>query len=107
MKVKIGTVSVDVLDRECSNRPCYWLGYDKGSYSQGRGYTSYHKNVQGRRVEFPVCMTRHLRGCPSNSVCHTCRTISVRPPGQPCGRFACSGLLVPREGDLVGVEAPR
>jgi hypothetical protein len=33
-------------------------GEDKGTFVQGRGYTSYHK------VPKPVCMTRHLHGCP-------------------------------------------
>jgi hypothetical protein len=36
-----------------------WPGEDKGTFSQGQGYTSYHK------VPIPVCMTRHMHGCPT------------------------------------------
>ena len=84
MKVRIGDLLVDVVDSDCPDRDCYSLGFDKGSFSQGRGYTSYHTDAKGRRKERPVCMTRHLRGCPSRSVCPSCRTLSVREPGCPC-----------------------
>ena len=77
---------VDVLDRACFERPCFRRGEDKGTFVQGRGYTSYHP--QPRRV----CMTRHLLGCPDNSVCPECRTVSVLEPGEQCGR--CPGVLV-------------
>lgn len=43
---------------KCWARECMWAGEDKGSYTQGRGYTSYHTKPK------PVCMTRHTRGCP-------------------------------------------
>lgn len=48
----------DVRDHECEGRPCLHIAEDKGSYSVGRGYTSYYKNPQ------LCCMTRHVRGCP-------------------------------------------
>lgn len=48
----------DVLDGQCCARPCLHVGEDKGSYTQGRGYTSYYKNPK------LVCMSRLLRGCP-------------------------------------------
>jgi len=48
----------DVLDEKCCARPCLNIGEDKGTYVQGRGYTSYHKNPK------LCCMTRELRGCP-------------------------------------------
>lgn len=44
-------------DPLCPYRPCYHPGYDKGTYSPGRGYTSYHKKP------IYVCMTRMMHGC--------------------------------------------
>ena len=46
-------------DEYCPYRKCYAPGFDKGSFTPGRGYTSYHKVPQ------PCCMTRLTRGCPS------------------------------------------
>lgn len=94
MLVKIGDLRVDVCDPDCGSRECFQLGFDKGSFSQGRGYTSYHQDAKGRRVERPVCMERHIRGCPSNSVCEKCRTLSVRKPGELCNWSRCDGNLV-------------
>lgn len=94
MLVKIGNRQVDVKDQRCPDRECFALGFDKGTFAQGRGYTSYHTDSKGRRVERPVCMTRHLRGCPSNSVCGLCRTVSVEAPGESCPRHGCEGALV-------------
>ena len=71
MILKIGKHRVDVADEECPGRDCYQLGFDKGTYSQGRGYTSYHKK------ELPVCWTRHLSGCPHDSVCPKCHTLQL------------------------------
>lgn len=82
--VKIGAHRVDVCDSACGARPCYSLFFDKGSFSQGRGYTSYHTDAKGKRVERPVCGTRHLRGCPTNSVCPVCRRATVDPTGSRC-----------------------
>lgn len=109
MKVKIGKFMVDVVDRDCPQRECYMLGFDKGSFTPGVGYTSYHKD--GDR---PVCMTRHLHGCPQNSVCSVCRTVSREQPGERCpmskvvdcvGQHGkvCGGLLVPT-GDTTPRE---
>ena len=97
MLVKINRRMVDVADRECAARSCFSLGFDKGSYSPGRGYASYHTDARGRHIEKPVCMTRHLRGCPTNSVCGKCRLCSVRDVGQPCASFGCGGVTVERE----------
>jgi hypothetical protein len=96
MLVKIGKLKVDVLDTKCAKRDCFVLGFNKGSFSQGRGYTSYHTDANGKRVEKPVCGTRHYGGCPSNSVCATCRTVSVEAPGGRCTKFDCTGELVAR-----------
>lgn len=69
MLVTINKRRVEVKDRECAKRECFALGFDKGSFTQGRGYTNYHTDSKGRRVEKPVCATRHYHGCPVNSVC--------------------------------------
>ena len=94
MMIKIGKLSVDVCDAKCGERECFQLGFDKGSFSAGRGYTSYHTDAKGRRIERPVCMTRHLRGCPSNSVCAVCRLSSVDAVGSTCSRHDCAGITV-------------
>ncbi len=41
----------------CWFRSCYKKGEDKGSFTQGVGYTKYHDNF------IPCCMTRLLHGC--------------------------------------------
>ncbi len=46
-------------DQWCRWRWCLHPGEDKGTFAPGRGYTSYHKTPR------PVCMTRHLHGCPA------------------------------------------
>ena len=71
-------VMVDTCDSDCGSRPCFWLGQDKGSFTPGRGYTSYHKKPLW------VCMTRHLHGCPESGICLNCRTIFIP------GRKVCS-----------------
>lgn len=40
-------------------RPCYRAGENKGTFSPGRGYTSYFKKP------IKVCGTRFYHGCPS------------------------------------------
>ena len=96
MKIKIGKLRVDVSEARCASRPCFQFGFDKGSYSPGRGYTSYHKDTKGRYVEYPVCMRRHLHGCPTLSVCPKCGVSSSEPVGGICGRWQCDGLTVAR-----------
>ena len=49
-------------DEYCPYRKCYAPGFDKGSFTPGRGYTSYHK------VPRPCCMTRLTKGCPSYGI---------------------------------------
>ena len=41
----------------CWMRQCLRLGFDKGPFVQGRGYV-------GHRDPTPVCLTRHIAGCP-------------------------------------------
>jgi ribosomal protein L37E len=48
----------DVMDERCVGRPCLHVGEHKGTFVQGRGYTSYFKDPK------LVCMHRHLHGCP-------------------------------------------
>jgi hypothetical protein len=52
--------NVACLDPDkCWARSCMRAGEDKGSFTVGRGYTSYHKKPK------PVCVTRDYHGCPS------------------------------------------
>jgi len=83
MIVKIGEHRVDVKDENCRCRNCYSLGFDKGTFVQGMGYTHYHKKP------LPVCWTRHLNGCPHVSVCPQCRTLQVE------GVLDCEKCKVP------------
>jgi len=55
---------VDVSHKDCPKRECFWLGFDKGSFVPGRGYTNYHTDSKGKQIEYPVCMRRYLHGCP-------------------------------------------
>jgi hypothetical protein len=60
-------------DLLCKWRDCYAPGQDKGSYSQGRGYTSYYDKP------LPVCMTRMCHGCPSGPVNEENRVMRPEP----------------------------
>lgn len=84
MIMRIDRRQVDVARADCGSRLCFQLGFDKGSFTAGRGYTSYHRNINGRRIERAVCMTRHLHGCPHASVCPVCRLVEIDPPGARC-----------------------
>lgn len=90
---RIGKHSVDVSSRACDESlECYQLGFDKGTYVQGRGYASY------RKKPLPVCWTRYLRGCPEAGVCLDCRSIAS-PATMRLGKCGwCGGEnLEPRE----------
>lgn len=67
MITKINGNQVDVKDEKCATRSCFYLLSDKGTFVQGRGYTSYHEKPKW------VCGRRHLHGCPSAAVCKQCR----------------------------------
>lgn len=69
---------IDVRDAKCFDRPCYWFGFDKGSFTPGVGYTSYHAK------ERKCCLTRHIKGCPHNAICPVCRSVEVDGPGTEC-----------------------
>jgi len=49
---------VDMLDRKCPRRPCYWPRQDPGTFVQGRGYRSRPGPVKW------LCGEREIRGCP-------------------------------------------
>jgi len=51
---------VDVRERACFDRPCYWPRQNPGSFVQGRGYRAYG---DARDKEW-ICGTRDVRGCP-------------------------------------------
>lgn len=68
--IKVGKYNVDVANFNCNSElECFQLGFDKGTFVQGRGYVKYHKK------EKPVCQTRHIHGCPRVGVCLDCRSV--------------------------------
>ena len=48
----------------CQYRNCLHKGENKGSYTVGRGYTTYYDKP------YYVCVTRMLRGCPDGIINH-------------------------------------
>lgn len=81
MIVKIQGRKVNVSNAKCGEQDCFRLGQDKGSFTTGRGYTSYHKTPKW------VCMTRHTQGCPTVSVCPACHS-ALCPGDEECGTCA-------------------
>jgi len=57
-EVIVDRFHVQCLDGDCWRRPCMMPGLDKGPFVQGRGYVGYHQQP------VPVCLARHVRGCP-------------------------------------------
>jgi len=51
--------TVDVLNKDCPSRRCYWPRPDPGVFAQGHGYRS-----RGRNVGW-LCGTREAKGCPT------------------------------------------
>ncbi len=80
-----------VFDEAPESAPEVDEPWDREHLRPGAGL---RRDSRGRPVDHPVCMTRHLRGCPVNSVCPSCRTCSVLAPGEACGRWGCAGTLV-------------
>lgn len=78
--------SVDVSDAKCKTRLCFWLLQDKGSFTQGRGYTSYHAKPRW------VCGKRHLDGCPCDAICPQCRSVHM---SDEVNCKSCRGPLEP------------
>jgi hypothetical protein len=52
-------VQVDVRDKECLGRTCYWPRPDPGVFSQGVGYRTRSGGSAGW-----LCGNREIRGCP-------------------------------------------
>ena len=77
---KVGTNKVDVISTLCPSLPCYHAAQDKGTFTPGRGYTSYHKKPQW------VCMTRHAHGCPVTHRCLPCNSVIAPGYGGVCPR---------------------
>ncbi|MBK5938873.1 hypothetical protein [Halochromatium roseum] len=61
MKVRDKTIgeTVDVYDRHCLRRPCYWPRSDPGAFTQGQGYQQRSGGDRGY-----LCGNREIRGCP-------------------------------------------
>lgn len=85
---KKSKLKIDVLDRQCFDRSCFRLGFDRGTFVQGRGYVSYHTEKRA------VCMTRFLHGCPCSTICPQCRTLHVEGLKE-CER--CHVILITHE----------
>jgi len=50
---------IDVSDKNCLNRKCYWPRIDPGVFTQGQGY-----RTRSGKQEW-LCGTREIHGCPS------------------------------------------
>ena len=61
MKVKDKNVGkmVEVCEKECPSRPCYWPRPDPGAFTQGVGYRA--RSGSSNRW---LCGTREIKGCP-------------------------------------------
>ena len=60
MKIKDGKILVDVKEKACLGRRCYWPRPDPGVFVQGRGY-----KTRGSKPSTEwICGTRAIHGCP-------------------------------------------
>lgn len=83
MKVRDKNIKewVDVSDKECPKRECYWPRPDPGVFSQGVGYRTRN---QGRKPDW-LCGNREIRGCPAkywhtSNTEHERRAVASRAP---------------------------
>lgn len=62
MKVKDKDLKrmIDVCDKDCQERPCYWPREDPGVFIQGQGYK---RRGSGRDTAW-ICGNRAIHGCP-------------------------------------------
>lgn len=62
MKVRDKNVKemVNVRDKDCPKRSCYWPRPDPGVFTQGVGYRTRNP---GRKPDW-LCGNREIRGCP-------------------------------------------
>ena len=65
MKIRDKTIKelVDVSEKDCLNRTCYWPRPDPGVFTQGVGYRTRNP---GRKPEW-LCGHREIHGCPKNT----------------------------------------
>lgn len=91
---KVGK-QVDVADRDCPKRNCYWPRPDPGHFVQGRGYSQRPGCNRGW-----LCGTREVRGCPSVGACEA---EDPSDPGQKCRRAFYEGDVKCRH---CGAEIP-
>lgn len=47
---------INVCDKDCPKRTCYWPRSDPGTFNQGQGYKFRSHNW--------LCGTREIKGCP-------------------------------------------
>jgi hypothetical protein len=93
-------------DGMCWARPCMNAGENKGSFTQGRGYTSYYKDP------IPCCMTNHLHGCPypipepDPEVARCCYAPTYEGRGKEMTCQMC-GSKAPRKAAKLLNELPR
>ena len=52
---------VDVCDKDCPKKSCYWPRPDPGIFTQGQGY---RQRTSGSK-EY-LCGTREIKGCPDD-----------------------------------------
>lgn len=57
IKDKEHKVLVDVCDKNCQKKTCYWPRPDPGRFTQGKGYS-------GAKQGEWLCGTREIKGCP-------------------------------------------
>ena len=60
VKDKNNKQMVDVVDKDCLKRKCYWPRPDPGVFTQGVGYRT---RYPGRDPEW-LCGRREVSGCP-------------------------------------------
>lgn len=70
---------VDVSDKECPKRECYWPRPDPGVFTQGVGYRT---RYPGCKSDW-LCGNREIRGCPEK-YCHTPNTKAYLPKCLVC-----------------------
>jgi hypothetical protein len=58
IKDKVLKKIVDVYDKSCPARKCYWAREDPGTFTQGQGYKFRSNNW--------LCGTREIKGCPDD-----------------------------------------
>ena len=51
---------IDVANRDCCERECYWPRLDPGIFTQGIGYRTRNP---GKKQDW-LCGTREIHGCP-------------------------------------------